>query len=646
MMASKKTKPAEQEIPALLIDTVCRRLSENKRVRRTLPEKGRLHIDRQLPFLCVYRRPGNRDDLGTERLVKGEASYLVAPGSSRHRHQLTALVRSVVKTLVAEYGAFLIVEIWAGPDGGEANDPSVPHVPPTFQVVAPRSTPLSGTVDVLVRGLRRIKVLKQSVEVEVVRARKRWPPDMYPLLEEKDALELHCSVLGLIVPPVYRDAKSGQTFPMLLHGFRRSLSRTLKRMFYDFAHSRSTQCPPHFQELGRRAVVKAVWEVDRRLSEVSNAFDFLLQLTPVNSDEAWSEFKKTRCERTPEFHYRATPFDPGDLKRQLYQIPLDRVEDPTLEHVFQEKQEELDRKIGMLRDRDTPRFLYGSLQLYGNVEDDLLKLATELLDRVPSRSRDESTKGQLDAEAFADRARAECDHYRSVDPTFSATVEVTEKVPGMMVSQGALLINHLIKVPLSRVDALLQHEVGTHLLTYSNGRAQPFRQLYCGLAGYEDLQEGLAVLAEYLVGGLSRPRMRQLAARVVAARQRIDGASFVDTFRTLHRTYRFSQQNAFFITMRIYRGGGLTKDAVYLRGLHQVLEYLCGGGELDLLFVGKIAIHHIPLIRELQMRQILKPTLIRPRYMECRTAAKRLSQLQNGQGSVLALVDKPDSTLT
>ena len=145
------------------------------------------------------------------------------------------------------------------------------------------------------------------------------------------------------------------------------------------------------------------------------------------------------------------------------------------------------------------------------------------------------------------------------------------------------------RIPSSRVEALIQHEVGTHVLTYHNGRAQRLRHLYTGFAGYDALQEGLAVLAEYLVGGLSRPRLRLLAARVVAAHLMIDGASFVETFRTLDRTYDFAQRTAFVVTMRTYRSGGLTKDAVYLRGLRQILDYLAGGGDLEPLFVGKIA---------------------------------------------------------
>ena len=72
----KSTHGSRGLSPTQIAD-ICRRLSANKRVRRTLPAGGRLHIDRQLPFLCVYRQPLDHDDSGTGQLVKGEASYLV-----------------------------------------------------------------------------------------------------------------------------------------------------------------------------------------------------------------------------------------------------------------------------------------------------------------------------------------------------------------------------------------------------------------------------------------------------------------------------------------------------------------------------------------------------------------------------------------
>ena len=63
-----------------LIAVVHDRLSRNLRLRRTLPGDGRLRLDRQLPFLCIYRTPPEGRDNGTRDLVTTEAAYLFASG--------------------------------------------------------------------------------------------------------------------------------------------------------------------------------------------------------------------------------------------------------------------------------------------------------------------------------------------------------------------------------------------------------------------------------------------------------------------------------------------------------------------------------------------------------------------------------------
>ena len=67
-------------------------------------------------------------------------------------------------------------------------------------------------------------------------------------------------------------------------------------------------------------------------------------------------------------------------------------------------------------------------------------------------------------------------------------------------------------MPEERVDPLIQHEVGTHTITRFNGRCQPLDTLECGLADYDALQEGIAVLAEYMAGNMPPSRLRVLAA--------------------------------------------------------------------------------------------------------------------------------------
>jgi uncharacterized protein (TIGR02421 family) len=621
------------------IERIQEQLSLGKKVRDKLPAEGRLHIDRPLPFLCVYRRSPQLDDPGMEQLVISEAAHLIGSGDLRFEPGLARLVQTITQTMTAKFKGFLLMEIWAAPRSQPANG-ALPHgVQPAFRIITSPSRPPTTTIEALAKALRRIKIHRQGAKVEVVNQIKRTPPQMSMLISSAQARRMNCFVLGLEVQPVYRDPDSGRIFPVLLRTLHRGLARALRRAFFEFSRTHTTYSPPNYLALGRRALVRSVWHVDRQLAEIGNSFDFLLQVTPINPEAAWLQFKQQRFDQAPIFYYRPLPIDPAMLKRRLYNIAIERIEDPTLAYLFREKRHELDRQLSMLEDRGTTSFLLGSLQIFGGVSDELSQLANALLSKISPRSHENLNGGYVNAMVFAERARAELDYYRQDYPELAATVQIRDDIAGLMVSRGNLLVSRQTRVPQSRVEALLQHEIGTHVLTYFNGKAQPFQQLYAGLAGYEELQEGLAVLAEFLVGGLSRPRLRLLAGRVVAAQCLIEGATFIDTYRVLYHTYGFSQRIAFTIAMRIYRGGGLTKDAVYLRGLVAVLKYIAEGGQLDPLFVGKIAADHVPIIKELQWRQVLRPTPLYPRYMRTPDLSQRLAYLRQGV-SVLNLLDR------
>jgi hypothetical protein len=93
------------------------------------------------------------------------------------------------------------------------------------------------------------------------------------------------------------------------------------------------------------------------------------------------------------------------------------------------------------------------------------------------------------------------------------------------------------------------------------------------------------------------------------------------------------------ITLRTFRGGGLTKDVVYLRGLQKILGYLANGGQLRPLFVGKIGAQHIAVIRELRWRGVLKDPPLVPRYMSSPEALERLERVRGGL-SVVELCER------
>ena len=292
----------------------------------------------------------------------------------------------------------------------------------------------------------------------------------------------------------------------------------------------------------------------------------------------------------------------------------------------------------MIETRNTANFLYNSLRVYGRVDKKLYDKAQGLLSTLPSAENGQFSGKYLDCHDFADQSAKEIAWLHQKNAAFAPKIEIRKDISGLMVSRNRLLIGSTVKISENRVEALLQHEIGTHLLTYFNGSDQSLQLLKTGLAGYEELQEGLAVLAEYLVGGLKYARLRVLAARVIAAHALTEGAGFIDTFRLLHQQYDFNPSTAFQITARIFRGGGLTKDIVYLRGLVKLLEHLSQNITFNNLFVGKVGFKHIQYIDELLYRQVLSPPLILPKYLSLATATQRLAFIQKG-ATILDLIN-------
>jgi uncharacterized protein (TIGR02421 family) len=370
--------------------------------------------------------------------------------------------------------------------------------------------------------------------------------------------------------------------------------------------------------------------VDRELADVALGYRFLLDVTPVDLVEARRRFFNQG--RAPEFSYRPLEDDVAVVGERLAKVATHDVQDRTLSHLVKSKHREVALQLEMLRCRGSSDFLPLSMELYGAVSPSLLATAEQLLDEIVVPPPDGD--GWLDAVAFAERAGAELDRYRQVCPDIAVRVAVRDDGTGVMFANGELMIASTARVPASRVDALVQHEIGTHVVTYVNGSRQPLRLLAAGLAGHDETQEGLAVLAEYLVGGLTPSRLRQLAARVVAVHQMVEGASFPDVHRSLVGA-GVPRVPAFTIAVRVFRSGGLTKDAVYLRGLMDLVAHLRAGGDLDVLWLGKMALADAPLVEELRSRGILLEPALRPRYLDDPAAQARLGQA----GTVASLVD-------
>lgn len=360
--------------------------------------------------------------------------------------------------------------------------------------------------------------------------------------------------------------------------------------------------------------------IDHALAQMSGSLRFLLDVTPVDADEIKADFVAGRVHE-PDFTYREPSGDPEVLRQVIADIDVAAVEHPTLATLLRAKHRELELQVDMLRARDTEDFRPLSVELYGGTSPQLREQAERVIAEVDlTEAKGES----VTAEDFLALAQDEIDHYSDVDTEVAMHAEIRDEVSGVMVSGDTLLIDPDSEVQQVRADALLQHEVGTHLVTQTNGAAQPIQVLGTGLAGYDETQEGLAVLAEIGSGGLTPSRLRQLAARVVTVHRMLSGATFVEAWRGLVDT-GFPEASAFTTTMRAYRAGGLTKDAIYLRGLVDLLGHLRGGGVLDHLWLGKFSLRDLPLVVSLADEGVLRPPRLLPRWLEDPAAAGRLA---------------------
>ncbi|KRE43823.1 tyrosine/phenylalanine carboxypeptidase domain-containing protein [Knoellia sp. Soil729] len=374
--------------------------------------------------------------------------------------------------------------------------------------------------------------------------------------------------------------------------------------------------------------------IDHALAQTAGGMQFLLDVTPVNADAVKADFLEGRI-APPEFTYRELEVDPDVLSKALSNIDVSTVEDTTLGHLLRAKHRELALQFDMLKARNTSDFSALSIELYGGTSLELRTQAQNILDRV---ERTEGKGERVSAPEFLELAQAEIDHYREVDPEIDIHAEMRDDVNGIMVTGNTLLIDRNSVVQRARANALLQHEVGTHLVTQVNGAAQPIQVLGAGLAGYDETQEGLAVLAEIGCGQLTPFRLRQLAARVLTVNRLHDGASFVDAWRALVDD-GFPESSAFTTTMRAYRSGGLSKDAIYLRGLVDLLVHLRGGGELGLLWLGKFSLQDLPLISELADREVLRGPRLLPRYLQDPASTDRLTTAADRADDVARLIE-------
>ncbi|MDR2276127.1 MAG: flavohemoglobin expression-modulating QEGLA motif protein [Sphingobacterium sp.] len=564
-----------------------------------IPPKNKMVFNQVVPYLFLYRQFFSPDPMLAE-LVKSEPAYFRVKDPDM---DVSSWIAPILNQLVEEFGACLIIEAWTAAPGQEED----------IQIHIARKN-VQSVAQYLVKQL---ETEESILKVEIVTDSKtNATQSLSPASIQLDKLNSNILYMGLEIKPKYLLGANQQILPIDLRHFREAISRSLSKTFFEFIRIHTLSKPTSFKISHPKKMLPLAWEIDQKLARESQRFDFLLLITPTNSYDAWLQFKKGNYRKVPVFRYRPMPIDPDIIKRNLYNLHIEDLYDPSIAYLFRDKRKELDQMMSMLSERGKEGFLLGSMQVFGTVNEKLLEKAQAILTiTVMDRENRPKEEDIVYAEEFAKLAQEELDYLKIQDPNFATTVRLRDDIYGVMVNQGVLNISKQYSLPRNRVQALIQHEVGTHIVTYYNGKQQPFSLFRLGVPGYEKLQEGLAVLAEYLVGGLTNNRLRILAGRVVAVFHMQQGNTFLDTFALLVDKYQFLPETAFQMTMRVFRSGGLTKDALYLSGLIELINYIKSGRDLTLLTMGKIREDYIPIVEELMLKGILNAPVLTPKFL-------------------------------
>ncbi|HDR67552.1 MAG TPA: flavohemoglobin expression-modulating QEGLA motif protein [Bacteroidaceae bacterium] len=414
-------------------------------------------------------------------------------------------------------------------------------------------------------------------------------------------------VLATEIKKVYCNEDTGEIYPIIIEKLSHQLKSAIVNTTADFTLTDLQLKKRKKPGLLSSDIDSALIDVDRQLFKIARDFEILNYVNPVNIDQAKKEFFRSKYIKDPQFRYSQLSINPFEFKRDLYALRVEQIHDISLRLLYQDVIDAYADKIDIIASIGTGKFLYNSMRYFGEPDQTDILNANYILHC--STSADGREEFNLTAEDVKNYFIDVMNGYG-----FECRIEITGKIIAKVLILNSKKIIRIRKDAMfseKSLRALSEHEVGVHMLTTINSRLQTLNIFRLGLPRNTRTQEGLAILSEYISGNMSINRLQMLALRVITIDLMLKGNSFCRTFRHIMDTGLMNEEQAFYLVSRIYRGGGFTKDYLYLRGFRDVLRmYNTNNGQFKNLLIGKTSIEYLDLINEMIGRHIFNP----PKY--------------------------------
>lgn len=409
-------------------------------------------------------------------------------------------------------------------------------------------------------------------------------------------------VLATEVKKVYCNELSGEDYPDVIKGLQRGIKEAILNSAQAFASAETNYKHQKPGSMMDRSEDPALLKVDAALYKLLRQFELLAYVNPMNTAREQKRFINNKFSEPPRFKYSPIKINSYELKQALGSLRTQDISDVSIRHLYESVINSYFDKIDLLSSLNTEKFLYNSLRYFGRPDRKDLKNAQYLL-HLPAIPSEPKRMPRISVEKAMELFEVAMKQYG-----FKGKIEMSKKVISQVMvlnSKKTILFRPDARFTEKEVKALIEHEIGVHMVTTQNSALQDLKVFNLGLPVNTKTQEGLAILAEYLSGNISLKRLKKLAQRVVVVDMMCNGADFIECFNYLHYDQGLISAEAFTITTRIFRGGGFTKDYLYLAGFVEILKAYDQGKDLKPLLVGKTSMDFYTTLSEMIERELI-----------------------------------------
>ena len=349
-----------------------------------------------------------------------------------------------------------------------------------------------------------------------------------------------------------------------------------------------------------------LFKIDANLNHLVQKIELLNYINPSNIESEKKLFFSSKYKYEPNFKYPKIKFNGYELHRLFFSQRLEHIEDEDIRNLYKDIIYEYSGLIECIETIGLgKKFYYNSLKSFGTPTECDIENAKFIL-RFDDGDFKEEMLPMYTAEDAIDYFE---DYSKRYDFDFRIKKSTNISAAAMVLNnQRTLVLRKNHKYSKNQLKVLANHEIGVHMVTTFNAIEQPLKIFSNGFPNNVETQEGLAVYSEYMSDCLTITRLKELAYRVIAADSLAKGYDFQATFDLLYNQYKLNRDKAFTITLRVHRGGGFTKDFLYLTGLNKVYNYAKEGNDLSVLLTGKVTLEYKEVIEKMQGLGLVKPS--------------------------------------